>query len=1381
MADDLLHHYKVLKQFLDISNDAGTTRKNSSSRAAKARDKLLKLSAAQFKELSTDVYDELRRRIDELRSEPDFLLPKLNFHPKRNQARQKLSSLPQSRFRDLVSDISYEIERRQLHGPSNVNNSIGGTNAAIGGANIPNSGANNSTGGTSNAIGSNSGSLNASGAEKGLKIDTDPFHLQLSSSYSSKNGAVDGRHRLSVQSSSSYGHHLNKNSEALPTSPLVTPISRQVDYPQDHNESAKSAELYGDLATPDLRDVPKQAMALLSTTVIPTKANMTWSSDEEDEPYNHERAPHTQEHRPNVQDHAPQTQDRESYESQSSQNIHTPAAETARRILLSDTFAMDRNKAPPRIASLGSPEPAASRIDDIEVLRERYTVLELENSELKAKIEEFSFKLEDYEHDKKSYLHEKESLITRAEYSDLQDELDTLRSSNAALRLENQNIKTKMRRDSKASSRDLSNISHVSASDASASIPMLAGTTVAAAASSLASGMSYQSLSQPSGSSRALESEAPAPTVSVTPSAPVDVNTELRKFYEKLDQISVKPANTQTTLKEELLRNEALLWQKKFESSQAKQRVASFKLPNADVYSYTSPTGLVPLKRAIKFFTLVETFIESVSSTHADTDLLFEKISLIALAANKICGEPSLQNSTQADAIRGAASHALTATRYYATYSNLMPRVIVERAVSEIAFSVCDFISVCKLRVDENQPINESSFMNQNDTTIEGVRPLKISSKSIVSELAPQGFEKRDILPAHTRKVSETIPTESASTSTPTSTPLAGKVTNNLSALGARGVGGVGNAGNTGGSGGAGVSSNKSATTSPSTKDVDGKENIYDTHGLPLITKPSILEKVKHFEQKELESQNAKRSSYSPSLSNKSRFSDEFTELKSLESKIVESANDKKLADEPKPIDGVPTRNKSIFQSLRERFTGEPQKGSTESKEESFTKEPEEAAKVPGSEITESISEQEKPMVALKNTVSFEPSTNEEALLSKPGLGIEIPASKTAKSATTATIGALGAMGVGVAGASAKGATNSNSSIGSSTNNEHTVTTSLPKEVNEASKKEAVDTQKVIAPKKTTDLSELVKEAVKEADKIEVPNMFQKSAPAEAKAPEVTRPNKVEPNSKEFMPNDVSTPKETETKQVEAKLLEAKPKNAEPKAVEQKGVPKAEVKESISKTSNSTHGPTLEKPTASFNTTQNGVDGDEEESEYDEEEDEARQRQDYRKSMAAATFNFDLFDIDDPDNTLTQLLLYLEHQTVQVISTIQDLLSAIKKPDVSRGELRENSGAISEVIRQMTEATNTSMNQTRNHQLKEHGSWVVRSLEDCDHRMNALCKPTEEKSDSEFADRHFKQRLAGISFDIAKCTKELVKTVEEASLKEDIAQLDARINQVDLR
>ncbi|EGV65641.1 hypothetical protein CANTEDRAFT_112518 [Yamadazyma tenuis ATCC 10573] len=187
-------------------------------------------------------------------------------------------------------------------------------------------------------------------------------------------------------------------------------------------------------------------------------------------------------------------------------------------------------------------------------------------------------------------------------------------------------------------------------------------------------------------------------------------------------------------------------------------------------------------------------------------------------------------------------------------------------------------------------------------------------------------------------------------------------------------------------------------------------------------------------------------------------------------------------------------------------------------------------------------------------------------------------------------------------------------------------------------------------------------------------------------------------------------------------------------------------------------------------------DNDEDNDEDNEKTFQAKQRQEYRKSMAAASFNVDLFDIDDPDNTLTQVLLYLEHQTVEVINTIQVLLTAIRKPNATRGELSQKSRAVTEVIKQMTEATNTSMNQTRNAQLKEHGSWIVNSLEDCFHRMNILSKPSnDEKRDSEFADKSLKQRLAGNCHDIVRCTKELVKTVEEASLKEDIANLDARL------
>lgn len=111
----LSQHYAILKRFLgqSLRDEKGNMKPN------KARDKLLRLSGVQFQELSTDVYDELLRRQSAQGQQmngpgqvPQYLLPKDNFHPKRNQARQKLATLPPPRFRDLATDVFYELERR---------------------------------------------------------------------------------------------------------------------------------------------------------------------------------------------------------------------------------------------------------------------------------------------------------------------------------------------------------------------------------------------------------------------------------------------------------------------------------------------------------------------------------------------------------------------------------------------------------------------------------------------------------------------------------------------------------------------------------------------------------------------------------------------------------------------------------------------------------------------------------------------------------------------------------------------------------------------------------------------------------------------------------------------------------------------------------------------------------------------------------------------------------------------------------------------------------------------------------------------------------------------------------------------------------------------
>ena len=117
MDESMLNeHYMALKAFLNARDSSARQQPN------KARDKLLRLSAVQFYELSTDVFDELMRRQAIARTPPNapngpaaFLLPEKTFHPKRNQARQRLSSLGPPRFRDLAADVYNELERRFPH------------------------------------------------------------------------------------------------------------------------------------------------------------------------------------------------------------------------------------------------------------------------------------------------------------------------------------------------------------------------------------------------------------------------------------------------------------------------------------------------------------------------------------------------------------------------------------------------------------------------------------------------------------------------------------------------------------------------------------------------------------------------------------------------------------------------------------------------------------------------------------------------------------------------------------------------------------------------------------------------------------------------------------------------------------------------------------------------------------------------------------------------------------------------------------------------------------------------------------------------------------------------------------------------------------------
>ncbi|KAJ3271005.1 component of the polarisome [Terramyces sp. JEL0728] len=101
-------HYRLFTDFLRV--DLPQLRSQTGNSRSSAREKLTRLSKNQFSELSTDVYDELNRRLKD--TSVPYLSVNEMYHPKRNQARQKLASLQVGRFKELVSDVFFEIERR---------------------------------------------------------------------------------------------------------------------------------------------------------------------------------------------------------------------------------------------------------------------------------------------------------------------------------------------------------------------------------------------------------------------------------------------------------------------------------------------------------------------------------------------------------------------------------------------------------------------------------------------------------------------------------------------------------------------------------------------------------------------------------------------------------------------------------------------------------------------------------------------------------------------------------------------------------------------------------------------------------------------------------------------------------------------------------------------------------------------------------------------------------------------------------------------------------------------------------------------------------------------------------------------------------------------
>lgn len=125
---------------------------------------------------------------------------------------------------------------------------------------------------------------------------------------------------------------------------------------------------------------------------------------------------------------------------------------------------------------------------------------------------------------------------------------------------------------------------------------------------------------------------------------------------------------------------------------------------------------------------------------------------------------------------------------------------------------------------------------------------------------------------------------------------------------------------------------------------------------------------------------------------------------------------------------------------------------------------------------------------------------------------------------------------------------------------------------------------------------------------------------------------------------------------------------------------------------------------------------------------------------------------------VSQLQIFLETQAEGIVESIQSLLSRIRA-DGDMQALRNHVTNITDVVARVVDNTHTAMAQDGNDKLRERGDWIVANLSGCSDKMTAMSEEGEPVDGP--ADKEFRGRLAALAFDLARETKDLVRTVEE--------------------
>lgn len=145
------------------------------------------------------------------------------------------------------------------------------------------------------------------------------------------------------------------------------------------------------------------------------------------------------------------------------------------------------------------------------------------------------------------------------------------------------------------------------------------------------------------------------------------------------------------------------------------------------------------------------------------------------------------------------------------------------------------------------------------------------------------------------------------------------------------------------------------------------------------------------------------------------------------------------------------------------------------------------------------------------------------------------------------------------------------------------------------------------------------------------------------------------------------------------------------------------------------------------------------------------------------------------ENEVSELQRYVEEKTSGTVDAIGELLSGIKSNAPAK-DLKVVISHIQVLVGGIIEHFKATMAKSQNQMLKEKGTFLVDNLEHCTTRMGMLRTDELDQMPAENKpNRHLKQRLAGVSYDMAKCTKELVKTVEYVALNNEVNDIDRQL------